>query len=256
MALQKAFFKNLETDEKITVRFNPADLSFNKTAQFAEIGIPGLDSPVLQFTRGGSETLRIELFFDTTDYGMGENAKSVTDDIIEGEDIFAGTDKFYQLVKQNPNLHAPPRCLFSWGASSPQAGQAGQFANPSGNSLNEAVSKAPFWFTCIVESVERKFLLFSPGGVPLRARLTVAMREYKTVEQMVAELQSADHTKARVIKRRERLDQISAAEYDTPAEWRRIAEENGLDDPLRVAPGTLLKIPPMKVSSAIRKGSA
>jgi nucleoid-associated protein YgaU len=116
-----------------------------------------------------------------------------------------------------------------------------------------AVSDAPFWFTCVVESIDRKFLLFSPEGVPLRARLTVKMREYKTIKEMVAELQSADHTKARDLKRRERLDQISANEYGTPAEWRRIAEENDIDDPRRVPPGTILKIPPMRVESEIRR---
>lgn len=235
MALPKAYFEIIEgrnKNKKIEVPFNPTDLAFNKTAQMAEIAIPGLDSPVLQFIRGGTETLTVELFFDTTDSGMGEKAKSVTE----------LTDKFYQLVKQDPETHAPPRCRFSWGEPSKEAGQEGK-----------SVSNAPFWFTCIVESVDRKFLLFSPEGIPLRARLTVKMREYKTVKDMVAELRSADHTKARVLKRRERLDQLAFKEYDTPAEWRRIAEENNLDDPLRVAPGTILKVPPMKIESATRR---
>ena len=247
MALQKVCFENLdkkakgkpEAEWKLEAQFNPTDLSFSKTAQIAEIAIPGLDSPVLQFIRGGTETLTVELFFDTTDSGMGEGTVSVTD----GTDKYAGTDKFYKLVKQNPDTHAPPLCRFSWGENSELA-----------DLVDAEVSQAPFWFTGIVESVERKFVLFSPNGIPLRARLTVKMREYKTIEQMVASLQSADHTKARVLKRSERLDQISAAEYDTPAEWRRIAEENDLDDPRRVPPGTLLKIPPLRIPSAIRGG--
>jgi nucleoid-associated protein YgaU len=232
MALQNAYFQNLKTGDKIEVQFNPTDLTFSKTAQFSEIAIPGLDSPILQFIRGGNETLTMELFFDTTDSGMGEGAKDVTE----------RTDQFYNLVKQDPDTHAPPVCRFSWGEPAKEAGQEGK-----------SVSNAPSWFTCIVEGVDRKFLLFSPAGIPLRARLTVKMREYKTIKQMVAELHSADYTKARVLKRRERLDQISASEYDTPAEWRRIAEENKLDDPRRVLPGTILKIPPLRVESAIRR---
>lgn len=232
MSLQKAYFENLDTKETLEVQFNPTELNYSKGAQFAEIGIPGLDSPVLQFVRGSNETVSVELFFDTTDEGMGEKARSVTE----------LTDKFYQLVKQDPSLHAPPRCRFSWGEGAQRTGREGK-----------PVSHAPFWFTCIVENVERRFQLFSPAGIPLRARLTVRMREYKTIEQMVAELQSADHTKARALKRRERLDQISASEYNTPAEWRRIAEENEIDDPRRVPAGTLLKIPPLRVESAIRR---
>ena len=237
MTITKAYFEILEgsnQNQQIEVRFNPTELSFNKTAQMSEIAIPGLDAPVLQFIRGGSETLTIELFFDTTDDGMGALAKSVTE----------RTDLFYQLVKQDPDTHAPPKCRFSWGEPPPNAGV---------HDKSLEVSYAPFWFTCIVESVERKFLLFSPEGVPLRARLTIRMREYKTIEQMVALLNTADHTKARVFKRRERLDQISAEEYATPAEWRRIAEANSLEDPRRVPAGTILKIPAVRLESATRR---
>ncbi len=231
MELQKASFKNLDTGEEMKVQFNPTELSFTKGAQFAEIAIPGIDAPVLQFVRGSSETIRVELFFDTTDESTAEHPRSVTDKI----------NAFYNLVKQNPQTHAPPKCIFQWG---PPLEQENQESAP--------ISRAPFWFTCIVESVERRFLLFSPEGVPLRARVTVSMREYKTLEEMIARLESADHTKARVLKRRERLDQVAMEVYETPAEWRRIAEANDIDDPRRILPGTILKIPPMIVSSAIR----
>ena len=39
--------------------------------QFAEIAIPGLDAPLQQFVRGQAEKLTLDLFFDTTDNGMG-----------------------------------------------------------------------------------------------------------------------------------------------------------------------------------------
>jgi nucleoid-associated protein YgaU len=68
---------------------------------------------------------------------------------------------------------------------------------------------------------------------------------------MVSKLQSADHTKSRSIRRRERLDQIAAQEYGSSAEWRRIADENDIDDPRLVEPGTLLRLPPMRVGSVI-----
>jgi hypothetical protein len=63
----------------ITVQFNPTEYTLNKGAQIAEIGIPGLDSPLLQFIRGQNERLTLELFFDTTAEGMGESAKNVKD---------------------------------------------------------------------------------------------------------------------------------------------------------------------------------
>ena len=64
-----AYIENLDTKKKVSVQFNPAELSLNKTAQLAEIAIPGLDAPVLQFIRGGTETMTLDLFFDTTQDG-------------------------------------------------------------------------------------------------------------------------------------------------------------------------------------------
>jgi len=244
MKPQLAYFENLDTKEQMEVQFNPTDLSFSKTAQFAEIAIPGLDAPVLQFVRGGSETLTFELFFDTTDNGMAGQATSVT----------TLTEQFYRLVKQDPKTHAPPRCRLSWGPlegiSKPETQKVQSFEKPL---AGKEISYAPFWFTCIVEAVDRKFILFSPEGIPLRARLTVKLREYQTVEQMASRLQSADHTKARVFKRRERFDQISTEEYGTPTEWRRIAAENNISNPLKTAPGRILRIPPLRSKSVFRR---
>lgn len=231
MAVQTAYIEVSASGDsparKIPVQFNPTELSFTKTATMAEIAIPGLDSPVLQFIRGGAETVTLDLLFDTTDKGMGDAAESVTKRV----------DEFYALVKQDPKTHAPPVCRFSWG-------------EPVG-AEQSTESHAPFSFHCVVESVERKFTLFSPKGIPLRARVTVKLREYRNVDDMVAKLESADHTKSRSLKRRERLDQIAAQEYGSPAEWRRIADANDVDDPRRIEPGTVLRLPPMRNGSVI-----
>jgi len=87
------------------VRFNPERYTLNKGVQIAEINIPGLDSPALQFVRGQNEKITLELFFDTTDSGMVEDVKDVRED----------TKKIYQLLKINRETHAPPRCRLTWG---------------------------------------------------------------------------------------------------------------------------------------------
>jgi hypothetical protein len=52
----KAYFERLDARGNVMasmeVPFNPTELSVNKGAQIAEIAIPGIDSPVLQFIRG------------------------------------------------------------------------------------------------------------------------------------------------------------------------------------------------------------
>jgi nucleoid-associated protein YgaU len=138
------------------------------------------------------------------------------------------TKSFYQLVKMQPKTHAPPRIRFSWG-----------------HDLN---------FVAIVESVQEKFTLFSQDGTPLRATLSVVLREYKTLEEQLTDLklESPDHTKRRVIQRGDTLARIAAEEYGDPTEWRLIADANSaeLDDPLRIPPGTVLRIPPIAVISS------
>ena len=96
---------SLEIAEELEVSYNPTELTFSKSAQIAEIPIPGLDSPILQFVRGQAETLAVDLFFDSTDEGMGETATAVT----------AKTDSFYRLIKIDRTTHAPPVCRFIWG---------------------------------------------------------------------------------------------------------------------------------------------
>ncbi len=202
----------------LTVQFNPTEYTLSKGAQIAEIAIYGIDSPILQFIRGQNEKLTLDLFFDTTTNGkgLGEGA----------DDVTALTDPFYQLVKIQPKTHAPPRIRFTWGKK--------------------------LSFKAIVESVQRKFTLFSPQGIPLRATLSVSFREYKTLEEQVAELnlQSADQSKTRVVQRGDTLSRIAAEEYNDPAAWRSIADANpSISNPRRLEPGTILRIPPLDVFS-------
>lgn len=107
MPLQKAVIEILDQqaidpkrglpDRRITVQFNPTEYTLSKGAQIAEISIPGIDSPLLQFIHGQNEKLTLDLFFDTTEQGMDEKAL----------DVRKQTESIYQLVKIQPNTHAP-----------------------------------------------------------------------------------------------------------------------------------------------------
>lgn len=229
MAITKAKFERLgSTTTSVDVSFNPNELTFNKGVQLAEIAIPGLDSPIIQFVRGQSETLTVDLFFDSTDEGgMGSGAVPVT----------VHTDQFYQLIKIDRVTHAPPVCRFVWGSGLPGS-------NMTGNSSTQARGS----FKCVVESVRQKFSLFSPEGVPLRATLSLSLKEYKTLEQQVIEIgkESADHTHAHVVQRGDTVTRIATAAYDDPAPWRAIALHNDIDDPLELELGTILEVPALR----------
>jgi nucleoid-associated protein YgaU len=232
--LQKAIIQRLKADGSLDgspfkVQFNPTEYTLNKGVQISEVAIPGLDTPILQFVRGQTESLTLDLFFDTTEDGTGFDATPVT----------TQTDQFYELVKIDKNTHAPPICLFSWGST----GFAGaNFSDQWGSQKREN------GFQCIVESVRQRFTLFSPEGLPLRAILTVTLKEYWDLKRQLErlDLHSPDHTHAHVVATRDTLSKIAADVYGDPNQWRAIAEKNGLVDPLDLKPGLVLEIPPIR----------
>ncbi|MGA2394552.1 MAG: peptidoglycan-binding protein, partial [Candidatus Lustribacter sp.] len=68
MAFQRCAFRRLDAslnpiEPPLYAQFNPTEMQFQKSAQIAEIAIPGLDSPLLQFVRLQDEKLNLELFF-------------------------------------------------------------------------------------------------------------------------------------------------------------------------------------------------
>jgi Contractile injection system tube protein/LysM domain len=228
----KATFQRVNMDgslgKPIYVSFNPTEYTLSKSAQFAEVTIPGLDSPVLQFVRGQTETLSLDLFFDTTEGGMDDSAQPVT----------KLTDQFYKLVKIDGTLHAPPVCFFSWGTDFPGSRSYASMGDGNGSQQRHG-------FKCVVESVKQRFTLFSPQGVPLRATLTVSLKEYKTLSEQIAEInkRSADHSDTHVVQAGETLNKIASDAYDDPSQWRAIATQNNILDPLRLSPGSILEIP-------------
>jgi hypothetical protein len=211
--------------QRLTVQFNPTEYTIQKGAQIAEIAIPGIDSPILQFVRGQNEKLTLDLFFDTTEEnGMADGAT----------DVRARTKPFHELVKVQPKSHAVPRFTFVWGKG--------------------------LSFRAIAESVSEKFTLFSPEGIPLRCTLSLSLREYKTLEQQLKELnlQSADHTKRVIVQRGDSLGRIAWDQYRDARQWRRIADFNRgrIADPRRLDPGTVLEIPPIDAAETALEGGA
>jgi nucleoid-associated protein YgaU len=228
--LQKAVLLATYSDgstDYLEVQFNPTEFTLEKGAQVAEIAIPGLDSPLLQFVRGQAEKLTVDLFFDSTENGTGAGAESVT----------TLTDRVYSLVKVEPNGHAPPICTFVWNASFPGADLSPSAGNQRRNE-----------FQCVVDSVRQKFTFFSPEGVPLRATLTLTLREYKTLDDQLRQLNlsSPDRSHSHVTQRNDTLARLAARYYRKPSEWRAIAVANALDDPRRMDAGFYLRIPPIR----------
>jgi nucleoid-associated protein YgaU len=91
--------------------------------------------------------------------------------------------------------------------------------------------------------------VFNPAGIPLRATLSVTFREYKTLEDQLAELnlQSADHSKQHVVRAGDTLSRIAFEEYGDASRWRAIADDplnsGVLSNPRRLTAGARLSVP-------------
>ena len=214
-----------ENSGPILARFNPERYTVSKSLQLAELAIPGLDSPVVQYVHGQNEKITMELFFDTTDLGMVD---SVTD-------VRTLTARVYRLLKVDGNLHAPPRVQLAWG---------------SGGQLTSYGASISPWL--VLESVSEEFSLFSPGGVPLRAKLNVSFREAWTISQQlqVTPRHSSDRTTLHRVVRGETICQIAYERYADPTQWRLIADANNLANPRLLTPGQVLTIPPSPSSTS------
>jgi len=107
-------------------------------------------------------------------------------------------------------LHAPPVCLFIWGA---------------------------FVFSALSNEYRsglRCFCLPHPGA----GDLSVTLKEYREVDIQVKELDlhSPDLTKRWTVKQGDRLWSIAVQEYGNPADWTLIAEANRMTT-RTIAPG-------------------
>ncbi len=201
---------------EVKVIFNPTQYQLSESNQFAEIAVPGLDSPPLQFVRGAARTLSMQLFFDTYD--------PVLPDVAQGSDVRTYTGQVIDLLKVDSNTHAPPVVQFTWGT---------------------------FSFIGVVERADQRFTMFNREGTPLRATMDVSFKELGQVQAAQARF-SADFAKRHVVQRGETLSSIAAEHYDDPAQWRPIARQNNLADPLDIAPGQVLIIPPLTTGRATK----
>src|SRR5215469_3714709 len=94
--LAKAAILHTTTGQQIPVMYNPEQFSLDQGNNYAEIGIPGLNAPPIQYVRGKGRTLSMELFFDSYELGL---------------DVRDFTDGITGLLATVPGTFAPPILL-------------------------------------------------------------------------------------------------------------------------------------------------
>src|SRR5258708_8567508 len=81
-------------DRIIQICFNPTEFQVQRTNNFAEIAIPGLETPPIQFVRGAGEKLTTEFLVDTSDT------------LADVRIIYV--NRLRDLLNINSALHVPP----------------------------------------------------------------------------------------------------------------------------------------------------
>ncbi len=189
----------------ISVLFNPTDLSVDRSSHYASMPVPGLSMPILQYIRGESDILNLELFLDRTD---------------QGNDVNSDVAALERLTQIDSTLHAPPVIQFDW-------------ANFSFTGVVTSVREKLTLF-----SEDGRVLR-------ARVALSLKSYKAAQVQLRDLKLSSPDRSHARVLREGETLAHIAYEAYGDPRMWRTIAGANNIDRPRFIEPGTPLWIPAM-----------
>lgn len=190
--------------------YNPTTVSVTKTANFSSRGQRNARrAPNEEFTGGRPASMSMKLLFDATD----DFTRSVPKAIETLMDWAVPTRESH-----DNNTPEPPILVLQWGAES--------------------------YFPCRLKRLRIRYTLFNAAGTPVRATVDVTMVEVPD-EPGPQNPTSGGITGRRsvVLDAGDTLPAVAYREYGNPNLWRALAEANGVDDPLRLRPGTPLLVP-------------
>lgn len=201
---------------ELTFQFNPEKIKITRAQARTSTPVMGKDQKQEdQAASPQNESTLVlgEVTFDT--YEQKPN-KSVYTEYIAKLEKFVGSDR---------HKHAPPQLLFTWGKFS-----------EGFKDKNRLTGK--------LESLDVEYTMFLNDGTPVRAKTNLTLRLGPPADAQT-DPNSPDHAKLVTVRRGDSLSDIAYREYDNTAEWRRIADANGIDDPLVLVPGTKIVVPPI-----------
>ncbi|HKF75339.1 MAG TPA: peptidase M23 [Candidatus Dormibacteraeota bacterium] len=210
-----------EDGSRLEFRFNPKEYSISKSATWNRpTSKSAKHATAPEFGGVQPQTVQMELFFDDWE-GSGDLVKDI--ETLLG--WLKPTDKSINQ-KKKPQ---PLALQFRWGGQQPLAE-----------------------FKGFLKSVSAKYTMFRSDGTPVRATAQISLEEIPTDPPKTNPTSGAiAGRRSHVMAAGDSLHSVAFREYDDPALWRGLAAVNGIDDPLRVAPGTRLLIPTADEAGAL-----
>lgn len=184
------------------VQINPEQISRALKIKYKDPGEPGAKGSELQFDKVEPETLEIKFILDGTGVvpsvgsGMalpvGENF--VPDKIKDLQSVV------YEFIDET---HRTPFIIVNWGKMN---------------------------FPGVLDELTYTYNLFHPSGVPLRAEVTLKVKEHTPAAKAAAEqsLLSPDLTRRRLLRQSDTLLTVCQQVYESPVFYLEVAKANNL----------------------------
>ncbi|MGV9712395.1 CIS tube protein [Gordonia sp. NPDC003424] len=194
----------------IAFQFNPREVTMTKAAKWeSKPAKNAAKAGAAEFMGAQPCTLSLEMFLDAT--AKHDSA------VVKGVDRLMSCCVPTQSTTGTPKA-MPPLVVFKWGGLTS--------------------------FPGFITKVTAKFTLFAADGTPLRATCNVDIEEMpggKGGQNPTSRAASA--RRMHVLLAGESLATLAHREYGNPVHWRAIAQFNGIDDPMRIPAGTVIRLP-------------
>lgn len=225
-------------DEGVTFQFNPKSIKVSHTAALRELGVKESASSDAGMKPSDPSTMVSSLTAQQELEKQGKTSLTLDNLIFDGAmNVQTNCGRLLNwtypitrtvvqtgTLKEQTNIYLQP-LTFCWGNFN----------------LGE---EAPISIQVIMTSCTVSYERFTPSGIPIRASVTVALQPTSpNPTQQNPTSGGLPGRRARVLVSGETLPGIAVAEYGQPGQWRRLAEANHVDDPLRMRPGSSLYLP-------------
>jgi len=211
-AVRRAELVSTDNATRLPFHYNPETLNVVKTAEWSKPKTPGpKEFARPEFVGAAGRTLTLTILLDAVD-DPSRDVQAAVDQLLAWT---TATDSSWRQHKTQPSL-----LRLHWGGTQ--------------------------YFPGYLSKVDVTYSLFSPEGQKLRAKVLLTMEE-------VPEPQKAQNPtsggvpdrRAVVLTGGDSLASLARQEYGDPNLWRALAVANGVDDPMAVAPGRVLVVPPL-----------
>jgi Contractile injection system tube protein/LysM domain len=197
---------------EIECMFNPTEYTLSQSARINVNTTPATPGGTPQYGGASPASLKMELFFDDYAAVKGDVTPKITT-------LLSWTKPTKKSL--DAGRACAPLVQFKWGG------------NPQLST-----------FKGFLTSVDVTYSIFRKDGTPVQAKVRISIDGQE--EQPAGTNPTSHSTKSRRTRTTVEGDTLQSVAFDElgkPVYWRAIAELNGIDDPLRVGPGTVLLIP-------------